>query len=329
MRLFRCATIMLWVTWLMPVLATSAKAQDTGLGYSGPQNLANYLNSQLLKAQNEAQSGALNLAALKKRADHGDAQAELTLGESYYLGANGAIQDLTQAAAYFHKAAQQGNAEAQFYFGIMNLNGQGVPQDAAQGAAWYRKAAEQGNVEAQYSLASLYVAGQGVPADDAQAVVWYRKAAEQGLVFAEYNLGLFYDLGRGVPQDYAQAAAWYRKAAEQKLAFAEYNLGLLYANGHGVTKDAAQAAGWYRKAAEQGDAAAQYDLGIAYANGAGVAQNDANAYFWISVALQGKLEAGEQAQMEQAKNVAASYLTVAQRKEVEGRVQKWVQAHSN
>jgi hypothetical protein len=56
-------------------------------------------------------------------------------------------------------------------------NGAGVPQDYAQAALWYRKAAEQGDAEAQWSLGGLYLGGHGVPRDYAEAYFWYALAA--------------------------------------------------------------------------------------------------------------------------------------------------------
>lgn len=44
---------------------------------------------------------------------------------------------------WFHKAAEQGVAEAQRYLGVMYSKGQGVPKDFQQAIVWYRKAAEQ------------------------------------------------------------------------------------------------------------------------------------------------------------------------------------------
>jgi len=45
---------------------------------------------------------------------------------------------------------------------------------------WYRRAAEQGDAVAQYNLANMYVQGQGVPKDTIQAHYWYSLAAAQG-----------------------------------------------------------------------------------------------------------------------------------------------------
>jgi TPR repeat protein len=124
------------------------------------------------------------------------------------------------------------------------LDSRGVPQDNTQAAFWYRKAAEQGNAAAQDLLGSLYEHGLGVPKDFAQAAIWYRKAAEQGDADAQSELGEFYEGGAGVPADYAQAASWYRRAAEQGDAEAQLDLGLLYWAGNGVPQDYAEAYFW-------------------------------------------------------------------------------------
>ena len=55
--------------------------------------------------------------------------------------------------------------------------GKGFPRDMAQAAAWYRKAAEQGDVTAQGTLGVLYSMGQGVPQSDVEAYFWLDLAA--------------------------------------------------------------------------------------------------------------------------------------------------------
>ena len=69
--------------------------------------------------------------------------------------------DYAQAAAWYHKAAAQGDANAEGMLGGMYLNGHGVPQDEVQAAAWLRKAAAQGLALAQIALGEMYVKGQG------------------------------------------------------------------------------------------------------------------------------------------------------------------------
>jgi len=51
---------------------------------------------------------------------------------------------------------------------------------AAEAIDWYHKAAEQGDASAQYTLGSLYASGNGVAADMRRAVTLMRMAAAQG-----------------------------------------------------------------------------------------------------------------------------------------------------
>ena len=124
--------------------------------------------------------------------------------------------NLAKAAIRYRKAAEQGDASAQFNLGIMYDYGRGVTQDYAQAALWYRKAAEQGLAAAQYNLGVAYHEGQGVPQDYVQAAVWYRRAAEQGDAAAQFNLGAAYFDGQGVPQDYAEAYSWLNRLVSAK-----------------------------------------------------------------------------------------------------------------
>ena len=51
----------------------------------------------------------------------------------------------------------------------MYANGQGVRQDYTQAVQWFRKAAEQGDAKAQYNLGVAYDNGHGVRQDLALA----------------------------------------------------------------------------------------------------------------------------------------------------------------
>ena len=97
----------------------------------------------------------------------------------------------------------------------MYENGRGVPQDHVQAVAWYRKAADQGDADAQFSLGVMYENGRGVPRDYVKAVAWYRKAADQGDADAQFSLGVKYADGQGVPQDRVQAYKWFNLAASR------------------------------------------------------------------------------------------------------------------
>ncbi len=80
----------------------------------------------------------------------------------------------------FGKAAEQGDAKAQYNLAIMYVRGEGVGQDDKQAANWFRRAAEQGDAGAQLGLGAMYLAGQGVNKDVVQAHKWSSLAAANG-----------------------------------------------------------------------------------------------------------------------------------------------------
>ena len=168
-------------------------------------------------------------------------------GSTYYLRG-----DFTAALREWRPLAEEGDAQAQYYLGIMYTNGEGVPEDDRQAVYWFQKSARQGNSQSQYHLGILYANGTGVPEDDPQAVNWFRKSAEQGDARAQFNLGVMYEFGEGVPEDDRQAVNWYRQAAEQGHARAQFGLGLMYADGAGVPRDNVRAYAWFNLAAGRG-----------------------------------------------------------------------------
>ena len=52
-----------------------------------------------------------------------------------------------------------------------------MPQDYAAAVSWYRKAADQGNAKAQFNLGLMYGNGQGVPQNYVQGHMWFNLAA--------------------------------------------------------------------------------------------------------------------------------------------------------
>ncbi len=58
--------------------------------------------------------------------------------------------------------------------------GEGVKQNYSEAVKWYHKAVEQGLAEAQCNLGFMYEKGRGVPRNLEEARKWYQKAAAQG-----------------------------------------------------------------------------------------------------------------------------------------------------
>lgn len=113
---------------LLPVVIAAAVVTCAGGGCKGQGNA----QSNTMKNTNEAW-----VAQLRSNAENGDAQAQLALADAYFNG-------------------------------FRNLK-----QDDDEAATWYRRAAEGGNADAQYTLATLYEWGRGVAPDDVQADMWH------------------------------------------------------------------------------------------------------------------------------------------------------------
>lgn len=105
--------------------------------------------------------------------------------------------------------AGQGDAKAQFDLGMAYVTGWIGVWDVSLAAKWLRKSAEQGNPDGQFAFGAHCHKGEGIPKDCQQAVRWYRAAAEQGHRVAPFNLGYCYEVGEGVEGNSVEAHAWY------------------------------------------------------------------------------------------------------------------------
>ena len=79
----------------------------------------------LLFALSISASAAANMAALRQKAEQGDAAAQYGLCVAYFKG-KGLAQDDRQAFEWCHKAAKQGHARAQARVGSFLSQGKGV-----------------------------------------------------------------------------------------------------------------------------------------------------------------------------------------------------------
>ena len=78
----------------------------------------------------------------------------------------------------------------------------------------WKKAADQGDAEAQYSLGTLYDYGQGVQQNYSKAKELYEKACNGGNARACKNIGLLYLNGKGVQQNYSKAKEFFKKSCD-------------------------------------------------------------------------------------------------------------------
>jgi len=134
-----------------------------------------------------------------------------------------AALDLLSSATFpeWERQAYANNPMAQNVVGMAYKYGEVTPQNPALSLHWFLKAAQQGDADAQFNLGRIYGKATGpvygkqraAPRDDVTAADWYRKAAEQNYAPAQFNLGEMYAEGNpSFPRDLAQAFFWMQRA---------------------------------------------------------------------------------------------------------------------
>jgi TPR repeat protein len=105
------------------------------------------------------------------------------------------------------------DAPSQVLLGNRYRQGIGVSKDDEVAAAWYRKAALQGDPEGELNLGYCYARGEGLTKNEIEAARWYQRAADHGSAEAQYRLGICYERREGVPKNFITAYKWYNIAA--------------------------------------------------------------------------------------------------------------------
>jgi len=180
-------------------------------------------------------------------------------------------------------AAEQGNADAQFQYAGMHVEGaEGMPVDYQIAIEWYSRAAEQDHVASILRLSTMLLAP-----DPAGAIRLVVRAAELGEAEAQWRAGQVYAgrifiPGSGVDPDLGVALRWFELAAAQEHHPSEEALADLYTATDARSRYA-DGAELYRLAAVGGHSAwAVLRLGMLHAVGEGVEESDAAAREWFS-----------------------------------------------
>ena len=248
-----------------------------------------------------------------RRAQEGDAGAELALGLRFLMG-NGLPADEALAQEWLLKAAKQDNAAAQVTLGAM-LAFESDKQDLPAAAMWFEKAARAGNVQAMSELVRLLETGRGVGRDMAKAEEWRKLANVRGesqKLDRTWKMALAGQArwmkvapeaakapdGEGTPaRGTVVDMAALGRAAENGDDHAQVVLGALLAKGEGGeggVRDEAAALDWFRKAADAGNSQAQAVLGELYGLGWGGLKKDGpTAARWMEKAALGGLVPAE------------------------------------
>jgi len=174
------------------------------------------LNGSLGEQKNPREAISwLKRAAEQADEDNPHALHELAL---LYENQSGALvpYDPTYAKSLLTQAAQLGYTPSQYKLGQCYEYGSlTCPIDPRRSIAWYTKAAEKGDPEAELALSGWYLTGsEGVlKQSDSEAYLWARRAANKGLSKAEYAVGYYAEVGIGIKRDVEFAKGWYMRAA--------------------------------------------------------------------------------------------------------------------
>jgi TPR repeat protein len=126
-------------------------------------------------------------------------------------------KDYAAALEDFRPLAAQGDADAQFFLGLIYFEGLGVAQQHKEAFKWFHLAADQGGAEAQWYVGIMHANARSVEKNETEAVKWYRLAAAQGFGNAQSFLGMAYANGKGVTRDLVYAYMWLDSAAAQNV----------------------------------------------------------------------------------------------------------------
>ncbi len=194
------------------------------------------------------------------------------------------------------KQAQKGDIGSMLELGRLLTTGTQVyPRNLEHARKWFTKAAEAGDADAQYHLASMYQEGKGGIKDQTKADEWYVKAfqsmqirAGKGDGNAAFWVGMMYFKGNGVKSDYQKALLWWKRSAELQSTLAPPMLARMYREGLGTEVDMIQSHAWFVKAAEQGNVDAMVEAALALKEGRGIPTNLKQARYWFSKAADAK-----------------------------------------
>jgi TPR repeat protein len=142
-------------------------------------------------------------------------------------------RDLSLVSRLFDRAAKGGHVKAQNMRGFIHLlDGENFDLEAA--VPWFAKAAEQGDAAAQYNLGCSYFWGIGVKKDEAQALHYFKLSSDQDFFPAHAVLGFCAYTATPRTEDLSHAIDLLRRAAEKGREEAIHLLSIIAETGDGL-----------------------------------------------------------------------------------------------
>jgi uncharacterized protein len=185
-------------------------------------------------------------AAVGQRPEDLNSKAKVLLEKGEYKNAVPLIKE----------AAEAGNPEAQYNFGVCYQQGVEVSQSDSAANIWFLKSAKQGWKDAQFKIAYSYATGRGCFKDDKQAFYWSIKCAGQKDPECIFNVINCYSEGLGTDKNVDSMLIWATRLAlletpedlqlSGRITSARANLAVMYKEGQNVEKNIVTSYMWYR-----------------------------------------------------------------------------------
>lgn len=214
----------------------------------------------------------------RKAAQAGDARAMSTLGFILVFRQNNLVRR-QEGYALIKKAALMNDPIAMLNMGVILQDGLEITGINLQKAMeWYTKAAEAGSTQAMNNMAALYDQGVFRGPEPEKATEWYKKAADAGNTEAMVALANRMRLGVGAQANPKETLALYQKAIADHSARGVFCLGMSYAYGWVTPIDYPRAVQLLESAGQMGYTPALVELGHMYTKGIGVAVSQNKAF---------------------------------------------------
>ena len=202
---------------------------------------------ELQAALKKAETG--DAAALTTLANAGNADAQYYAGVLYIFGGPKVAKDAAKGCAYEQKASAK-RADAMHLVGLCHQNGAGGPPDRAKAEAAYTRAAAMGFPKSKCALGQMLMAD---PAQAPRGLALCEESAKAGDADAQTTVGNAYFSGSAGKKNLHAARKWFELAAKQNKPDAARRLGEMYANGTGGPKDTKKALELWTAGEKAGD----------------------------------------------------------------------------
>lgn len=196
------------------------------IGMFTPNQSSAFISSlDIFSVENKASFSAM-ADYLRKRAEKGDADSQLKLGNFYLCGKGNCERSEEEAAYWISLAAEKGLPRAQYVMGFFHLSGQGgIEKSIDKAIEWFQRSAKQEFPPALFQIGAYFYNGQyGFVQSDEEAYKMFFLAAKKGMPQANYYLGFMHEHGRGVWRSLKCAKNHYKVAKELGVLEAKFRL---------------------------------------------------------------------------------------------------------